>query len=105
MEEKTVYYVYMLRCRDNSLYTGIATDWQRRFTEHLEKRGAKYTKSHPVERIERVWQAADKIAACKLEYRIKALEKLQKETLITDETTLDALLGDKLDSTRYTVIV
>ncbi|MBQ3573901.1 MAG: GIY-YIG nuclease family protein, partial [Clostridia bacterium] len=38
-----MYYVYMMRCSDNSLYTGITTDLERRFEEHKSKKGAKYT--------------------------------------------------------------
>ena len=41
------WYVYMLRCADGSLYTGIAADVERRFEEHKSGRGAKYTRSHP----------------------------------------------------------
>ena len=99
------YHVYMLRCEDDSLYTGIATDWQRRFEEHRARLGAKYTKSHPVKQIERVWQAPDKIAACKLEYRIKALSKPDKERLVAHPQALDALLGDKIDVSWYEIVI
>ena len=105
MDEKAVYVVYLLRCLDGSLYTGIATDWKRRFEEHLTGKGAKYTQSHPVDRIERVWRAADKIAACKLEYHIKTLNKAKKEQLIAEPRRLGDLLGNKVDSARYDVIV
>lgn len=40
------WYVYMLRCADGSLYTGIAADVECRFEEHKSGRGAKYTRSH-----------------------------------------------------------
>lgn len=99
------YFVYVLRCQDHSLYTGIATDWQRRWEEHQSRQGAKYTRSHPVERIERVWQAADKIAACKLEYRIKALPKSHKEQLIAHPAILGTLMGDKIDPAAYEPII
>ncbi len=38
------YYVYIIRCQDNSLYTGITTDVERRYEEHKKGIGAKYTK-------------------------------------------------------------
>ena len=41
------WYVYMLRCEDGSLYTGIASDVEKRFAVHKSGHGAKYTRSHP----------------------------------------------------------
>ena len=42
-----IWYVYILRCSDSTLYTGVTTDVERRFREHKEgKTGAKYTRSH-----------------------------------------------------------
>ena len=96
-----MYYTYILRCEDNSLYTGIATDVQRRFEEHLndEKKGAKYTKRHKPVKIEAYWESEDKKLVSKLEYHIKALDKHKKEILIK-ENRLD-LLGDRIDSNNY----
>ncbi|MDH3353831.1 MAG: GIY-YIG nuclease family protein [Chromatiales bacterium] len=47
------WYLYIVRCADNSLYTGITTDLERRITEHnTDKKGAKYTRARrPVELI------------------------------------------------------
>lgn len=77
-------YVYMLRCADNSLYTGIAADIVKRIKQHLGvlAGGAKYTHSHRVIYIEAVWKFdSDKIAR-KLEYRLKRLSHIQKEILL-----------------------
>ena len=41
------WWVYMLRCRDGSLYTGVTTDVERRFAQHRSGTGAKYTRAHP----------------------------------------------------------
>ena len=43
------WWVYMLRCRDGSLYTGVTTDVERRFAQHRAGTGAKYTRTHPPE--------------------------------------------------------
>jgi len=77
------YYVYMLRCVDGSLYTGITTDVERRFAEHVSgrKQGAKYTKNHKPQEIAVVWKAENRSAASKIEWRIKHLTKQQKEVL------------------------
>ena len=48
---RVAWWVYMLRCRDGSLYTGVTTDVERRFAQHRAGTGAKYTRSHPPEAI------------------------------------------------------
>ena len=80
-----MYYTYILRCADNSLYTGITTNPERRFLQHCGKKsgGAKYTASHPPIRMEAVWHAPNHPAAARLEYQIKTLTKQQKEQMIT----------------------
>ena len=87
-----MYYTYMIRCSDNSIYTGMTNNLERRIEEHItkDKRGAKYTKSHN----------AEKSLACKLEYQIKTLTKQQKENLIKGEKISKYLRG-KVDCRRY----
>lgn len=79
-----MYYTYMIRCKDGSIYTGITTNIERRWSEHLnkDKKCAKYTKSHDVLKIEAIWKSETRILASKLEFKIKKLEKNQKEELI-----------------------
>lgn len=77
-----MYYVYIMRCSDNSLYTGVTTDVERRFKEHKAKKGAKYTASRKVVSIEAIWEAPDRSSALKLESQIKKLSKAKKEELI-----------------------
>ena len=76
-----MYYVYMLRCEDNSLYTGITNDLQKRFYQHKHstKQAAKYTLSHPVLSIAAYWLCDDKSQASRLEYWLKTLNKQKKE--------------------------
>ncbi len=80
-----MYYVYLLRCSDNSLYCGITTDLQRRFREHTNKensKGAKYTHAKEVISIAAAWQTeAGRSEALRLEARLKKLSKEKKETL------------------------
>ena len=49
-----MYYTYMLRCLDNSIYTGMTNDINKRIEKHKKGKGAKYTKSHHAEKIEAV---------------------------------------------------
>lgn len=79
-----MYYVYMLRCEDNSIYTGITTDVERRMEEHFSKgkKCAKYTLTHTPKKLETCFSAEDRRTASQLEYRIKELTKDKKEKLI-----------------------
>ena len=79
-----MYYVYILRCGDGSLYTGITTDVNRRLDMHrgLIPGGAKYTRAKGVVSVEAVFEAESRSDASKLEYRIKHMSKQQKERLI-----------------------
>ena len=95
-----MYYTYMIRCSDNSIYTGMTNNLERRIEEHItkDKRGAKYTKSHNAEKLEIACK--EKSLACKLEYQIKTLTKQQKENLIKGEKISKYLRG-KVDCRRY----
>ena len=73
------YYVYIIRCKDNSLYTGITTDIERRYKEHELGTGAKYTKSRGVLKIEITFKCSGRSEASKIEYYIKKMTKSQKE--------------------------
>jgi len=85
-----MYYVYMLRCEDNSIYTGITTNVERRMEEHFNKleKCAKYTKTHTAKKLEVTWEVETRKEASKLEYYIKTLTKKQKEELIKDKNKL-----------------
>lgn len=100
-----MYYTYMLRCADNSIYTGMTNDLEKRLEEHMNKskNGAKYTKAHDVVKMETAWKSKEKSLACKLEYQIKQLSKQQKERLIEGEK-LSIFLKGKVDCRRYTKI-
>ena len=95
-----MYYTYIIRCKDNSLYTGMTNNVNERFSNHMSGDGAKYTKSHIPDKLEAVWQSRDKSLACKLEYQIKQLTKQQKEKIIMGEKISKYLKG-KVDARRY----
>ena len=86
-----MYFVYLLRCRDNSLYCGTAAAWEKRISVHFSggAGAARYTRSHPPLRPEAVWQCPDKGEALKLEHRIKQLSRAEKAALIASGGTLD----------------
>jgi len=90
------YYIYMIRCEDNSLYTGITTDFTRRLKEHMSggPKSARYTKNHRPKTIEKIWMSSSRSQASKLEYALKKLSKKQKEELVSGNASLVSLLGE-----------
>ena len=87
-----MYSVYMLRCADGSLYTGIATDVSRRLQEHQSSpRGAKYLRGRGP--LTLVFQQAlgDRGDASKVEYLLKNLAKVDKEELVAGRKSLAEL--------------
>ena len=81
-----MYYIYIIKTLNDTLYTGITTNIVRRFQEHSGKlpRGAKYTRSNPPKSIEALWQCESRSDASKLEAKIKSLSKASKLKLISD---------------------
>lgn len=77
-----MYYVYMLKCADGSLYTGYTNDLQKRVGVHNSGRGAKYTKSRLPVRLVYSEEHESKSSALKREAEIKKLTRAQKEKLI-----------------------
>lgn len=78
------WYVYMLRCENDSIYTGITTDVEKRFQKHLKGEGAKYTRSRKPKEICTIFEVENRSFATKLEIFIKKLSKKEKELLILD---------------------
>ncbi len=77
------WYVYLARCADGSLYTGVTTDPARRMRRHNEGRGAAYTRSRRPVALVLVEPAADRSAALRREWAIKRLTRGDKEGLVT----------------------
>lgn len=88
-------YTYILRCADNTLYTGWTTDLLQRYRTHNAGKGARYTRTRrPVELVYAAW-FPKRQDAMREEYRIKQLTRQQKEQLIAgDGNALHRLLYD-----------
>lgn len=72
------YFVYMLECHDSSIYTGITTDIDRRFSEHLRGIGSIFTKSRKAKKIIYTEEVNGRSAALKREAAIKKLTRKEK---------------------------
>jgi putative endonuclease len=76
--------VYIIRCTDDSLYTGVTTDLKRRFAEHLgQQRRAKYFNGREPKEIVFAEQGHSRSSACRREACIKKLKRSEKLRLIS----------------------
>jgi len=90
-----VFSLYILRCSDDTLYTGIAADVGKRIAEHESgPRGAKYLRGKGPLRLEFAEEVGDRAVASTLEYRVKKLSRGRKEALINGRVSLCELLDD-----------
>ena len=88
--------VYVLRCKDGTLYTGIATDVDRRLAEHRGPggRGAKYLRGRqPLELVMSRSVGAREIAL-RVEHRIKRLARAEKEALLRDGGAVERMVAE-----------
>ena len=92
----TEFSVYIVRCADDTYYTGITADVARRIAEHESSpRGAKYLKGRGPLQLVYAEAVGDRSRASQFEYRIKKLDRSDKEELISGRTTLLRLFPDQ----------
>ena len=98
-----MYFVYMLRCRGGSLYTGIAADMEKRLRQHASGGAAcaKYTRAHPPEALAALYQAEDHAAAARLEALIKTLPPTKKRGLAAGQTAPEDVFSERLNGLSY----
>ncbi|HEY2344273.1 MAG TPA: GIY-YIG nuclease family protein [Xanthomonadaceae bacterium] len=83
------WFVYLIECRDGSIYTGIAVDVARRYAQHASGKGARYTRSHPPVRLLGTFAQADRSSALKAEHAIRRMPPEAKRALCAQATTAD----------------
>ena len=100
-----MYYVYMLKCIDGSLYTGSARDVTKRLNEHFSGsvKCAKYTRSHPPKEVMAIWICDEKSDAIKTEYRIKTMTHKEKENFCKSGE-IPEKVKEKLDGIVFTKV-
>ena len=78
------WFLYLIRCKNGKLYTGITTDVERRFAEHKsnDKRGSKYLRGKAPLTLVMKKKIASKSMALKIEAKVKKLSKIKKEMLV-----------------------
>ena len=89
-----MWFVYMLRCRDGSLYTGCTDHVERRLTVHQSGKGAKYTRSRLPVKLVYQEEAVDRSAALRREAAIKKLTRQEKLNLLEEKRRMQEELTD-----------
>jgi len=83
-----MYYLYILLCKDGSIYTGVTNDIERRFSEHKNKKGGHYTSSHRAVKIIYKEEYPTQKEALKRERQIKGWRREKKLALINKTVSL-----------------
>ena len=99
-----MYYTYLLRCSDGTIYTGMTTDPERRLREHQRGgvKSARYTRVHGAVRMLAAFASASRSDACRLEAAVKSLTKAQKEALVSGDGL--SILAERLDVSIYQAV-
>ena len=98
------WFLYVLECVDETLYTGICTDLARRVEEHNESpRGARYTRARRPVELAAAWEFEDRSAASKAEYAFKKLRRATKLAVLAGDApdvAAELDLGERVPSTK-----
>lgn len=96
IESATCWFLYLIRTRTGSLYTGITTDVERRFSEHQQAgvKGAKSLKGKGPLALVFYTPVRDRSSALKLEYKVKQLSKAKKERIAHEPEFLQSLFPE-----------
>lgn len=82
------FFVYILLCENNALYTGITNDLEKRLKTHIKGKGAYYTKVHKPTKLLASWSVTSKSVAMSIEYFIKSKNKKTKLEFIEKKLKL-----------------
>lgn len=93
MARAQAWHLYLLRCGDGSIYTGVSTDVSRRLAEHRGGKGARYLRGRGPLALARKIRVGAKSDAFKMEWRVKRLPRNKKEQLIARKIKLQDLLN------------
>jgi putative endonuclease len=88
------WFLYLIRCKDNSLYTGISIDPDARFALHQAGKGAKYLRGRGPLQLVFCATAGSHTEALQLEYKIKQLSREQKDALVDGTLSLASFVTD-----------
>jgi len=84
--KKQPWFVYIISCKDKTLYTGITNNIKKRLSNHTNGKGAKYTKNRGPFTLMYSEKCSDRIIASQREYQIKKMTRVQKLTLFDNQS-------------------
>ena len=93
------WYLYLVRCGDGSIYTGVSNDVGRRLSEHRSGKGARYLRGRTPLTLARKIRVGSRGDALKIELRVKRLPRDKKEKLIQGQVRLKDLIRKKITVT------
>ncbi len=95
------WFLYLIECEDNSIYTGITVDVTKRYAKHQSGKAARYTRSHPPKKLLAVLACQHRSQALKMERWVKALPPHRKrelaDYLFSADKTVRQTLVDFMD--------
>lgn len=91
------WFLYLIECADDSVYTGITTDVAARFDEHASGKGARYTRSRKPRAVLASFPLPDRSIASRAEYWVKRLTAAQKRELAADPDARVGVAGRDVD--------
>jgi putative endonuclease len=96
VKQRGTYCVYILSCTDDSLYTGMTLDLDRRLSEHRAGRGARWTRRHQPVKLVFSLNGLSYRAACEVERYIKSLTRARKEALVARDPKMLSLVEKRV---------
>jgi len=87
------WYVYLLLCDDDKIYTGITNDLKKRMSLHKRGIGARFTRSFPPMQLQAAWVCPDRSTASSIENKIKSMDKDAKMQIISQWNRDESLYG------------
>ena len=96
------WFLYLIRCKNGKLYTGITTDVERRFEEHenSDKKGSKYLRGKAPLKLVLKKKVGNRSMALKIEAKVKKLPKIKKELLVDDKIKIREIKREINSSAR-----
>jgi putative endonuclease len=97
------WFVYIVRCADDTLYCGITNDLDARMTAHSTGKGAKYTRARGPVSLAFARRCRDKRLALRIEYQIKQLPRAKKDALVAEPSRIESIARRAQRDLRATV--
>ncbi|MFV1977445.1 MAG: GIY-YIG nuclease family protein [Candidatus Scalindua sp.] len=96
------WFLYLIRCRNGRLYTGITTDVERRFEEHRngKKKGSKYLRGKAPLKLVMKKKVGSRSMALRIEAKVKKLPKIKKELLVDDKIKIREIKRKIIDPAK-----